>query len=91
MGSLIHDESIRSAPPGRMTLSLPLTQGCAALALGYYRWLPTGAEQCATQVLADVEGHLELLFGMQNSLPKYANCTTVEFHSSLEEAAKARA
>jgi hypothetical protein len=26
---------------------LPLTQGCAMLALGYFRWLPTGAGRWA--------------------------------------------
>jgi hypothetical protein len=44
-----------------MTLSLPLTQGCAALALGYFRRLPTGADRCAAHRMADVVIHLELL------------------------------
>jgi hypothetical protein len=44
-----------------MTLSLPLTQGCAALALGYFRWLPTGADQCAAHRMAEVMIQLELL------------------------------
>jgi hypothetical protein len=36
---------VHTAPPGRTILALPLTQGCAVLALGYYRWLPPGADQ----------------------------------------------
>jgi hypothetical protein len=44
-----------------MTLPLPLTQGCAALALGYFRWLPTGADRWATHVTVDVDIHLESL------------------------------
>jgi hypothetical protein len=44
-----------------MILFLPLAQGCAALALGYFRWLPTGADQCAAHRMADVVIHLELL------------------------------
>jgi len=44
-----------------MILSLPLTQGCAALALGYFRWLPTGANRWAAHGMADMEVHLELL------------------------------
>ena len=50
-------------PPfqGGSTLSLPLALGCAALALGYFRWLPTGADRSAAQRMADVVIHLELL------------------------------
>ena len=43
-----------------MTLFLHVTQGCAALALGYFRWLPTGADRCAAHRMADVVIHLEL-------------------------------
>jgi hypothetical protein len=49
-------------PPLRAdALCLSLTQGCAPLALGYFRWLPTGAVRCADHGMANVEVHLELL------------------------------
>jgi hypothetical protein len=44
-----------------MALLLSITQGCALLALGYFRWLPTGAEQWADALMAHMEVHLELL------------------------------
>jgi hypothetical protein len=39
-------------PSGADALCLPLTQGCAALALGYFRRLPTGADRCAAHGMA---------------------------------------
>jgi hypothetical protein len=49
-------------PPLRAdALCLPLTQGCAPLALGYFRRLPTGADRCAAHGMANMEVHLELL------------------------------
>jgi hypothetical protein len=50
-----------------MILSLPLTQGCTALALGYFRWLPTGANRWAAYGMADMEVHLELLLNLRAS------------------------
>ena len=46
-----------------MTIPLPLTQGSATLALGYFRRLPPGAERLAAHGMTDLEVHLELLAG----------------------------
>jgi hypothetical protein len=59
--STIRGASVRSAPPGRMILSLPHPQGCASLARGYFRWLPTGAGQWSVLGMPDARGYLELL------------------------------
>jgi len=55
-----------------MTLPLPLTQGCAALALGYFRWLPTGADPWAADGMADLEVHLELLISSNSAVSELA-------------------
>jgi len=59
LDSAIRGASVRSAPPGRMSSVCLLPR--AALALGYFRWLPTGADRCAAHGMANVEVHLELL------------------------------
>jgi hypothetical protein len=46
-----------------MIHSLFLTQGGALLALGYFRWLPTGADRRTAHGMASMEVHLELLVG----------------------------
>ena len=73
---MIHGERIRSDPTGRIVFCSTLTQDCAALVLGYFQWLPTGADQSAADGMTDV-ACIQSIFsvGVENGVDREVHAT----------------